>query len=132
MLEPASSDDIQFRRIARTDPVKVVAVTSGKGGVGKTNTCVNLAIALAKRGKRVMILDADLGLANVDVLLGLQPPFSPRVSDWLQWRLPFGAMSAANWIGMNANQYLHRYGATRELFGHVALNGRANAARGPL
>ncbi len=63
--------------------------------------------------------------------LGLQPPFSPRVSDWLQWRLPFGAMSAANWIGMNANQYLHRYGATRELFGYVALNGRANAARNP-
>ncbi len=63
--------------------------------------------------------------------LGLRPPFSPRVSDWLQWRLPFGAMSAANWIGMNANQYLHRYGATRELFGHVALNGRANAARNP-
>ncbi|MDJ0652729.1 MAG: MinD/ParA family protein [Xanthomonadales bacterium] len=75
MLEPAQSDEIQFRRIARPDPVKVVAVTSGKGGVGKTNTCVNLAIALAKRGKRVMILDADLGLANVDVLLGLQPPF---------------------------------------------------------
>jgi acetyl-CoA acetyltransferase/uncharacterized OB-fold protein len=49
----------------------------------------------------------------------------------MQWRLPFGAMSAANWIGMNANQYLHRYGATRELLGHIALNGRANAARNP-
>ncbi len=47
------------------------------------------------------------------------------------WRAPFGAMSAANWIGMNANQYLHRYGATRELLGYVALNGRANAARNP-
>jgi acetyl-CoA acetyltransferase/uncharacterized OB-fold protein len=63
--------------------------------------------------------------------LGLRPPFSPRVSDWLQWRLPFGAMSAANWIGMNANQYLHRYGATRELLGHVAINGRTNAGRNP-
>jgi acetyl-CoA acetyltransferase len=40
-------------------------------------------------------------------------------------------MSAANWIGMNANQYLHRYGATRELLGMIALNGRANAARNP-
>ena len=48
-----------------------------------------------------------------------------------EWRLPFGAMSAANWIGMNANQYLHRYGATREMLGWIALNGRANAGRNP-
>ncbi|HKE76251.1 MAG TPA: OB-fold domain-containing protein [Acidimicrobiales bacterium] len=48
-----------------------------------------------------------------------------------EWRLPFGAMSAANWIGMNANQYLHRYGAPREMLGWIALNGRANAARNP-
>jgi acetyl-CoA acetyltransferase/uncharacterized OB-fold protein len=48
-----------------------------------------------------------------------------------EWRAPFGAMSAANWIGMNANQYLHRYGASRELLGLIALNGRAAAARNP-
>jgi acetyl-CoA acetyltransferase/uncharacterized OB-fold protein len=54
-----------------------------------------------------------------------------RVGGWAQWRLPFGAASAANWIGMNANQYLHRYGATREMLGHIALNDRANAARNP-
>ena len=48
-----------------------------------------------------------------------------------EWRAPFGAMSAANWIGMNANQYLHRYGATRELLGWIAINGRAGAARNP-
>jgi len=46
-------------------------------------------------------------------------------------RAPFGALSAATWIGMNANQYLHRYGATRELLGHIAVNGRAGAARNP-
>ncbi|OIO00826.1 MAG: flagellar synthesis regulator FleN [Desulfovibrionaceae bacterium CG1_02_65_16] len=51
----------------------VFSVTSGKGGVGKTNISVNLACALAKMGKRVVILDADLGLANVDVILGLAP-----------------------------------------------------------
>ncbi len=53
-------------------PVQVVAVASGKGGVGKTNVSVNLSLALAAAGKQVMLLDADLGLANVDLLLGLQ------------------------------------------------------------
>lgn len=53
--------------------VQVVAVTSGKGGVGKTNVVANLAVALAQSGKRVMVLDADLGLGNLDVLLGLVP-----------------------------------------------------------
>lgn len=51
----------------------VFAVTSGKGGVGKTNMSVNLAHCLAQMGKRVLLLDADLGLANVDVMLGLAP-----------------------------------------------------------
>jgi acetyl-CoA acetyltransferase/uncharacterized OB-fold protein len=49
----------------------------------------------------------------------------------LEWRAPFGAMSAANWIGMNASHYFHRYGATREMLGWIALNARANAARNP-
>jgi acetyl-CoA acetyltransferase/uncharacterized OB-fold protein len=48
-----------------------------------------------------------------------------------EWRAPFGAMSAANWIGMNANQYLHRYGASREMLGWIAINGRNGAARNP-
>ena len=54
-------------------PVQVIAVTGGKGGVGKTSVSVNLALALADLGRRVMLLDADLGLANVDVMLGLTP-----------------------------------------------------------
>ncbi len=52
-------------------PVQVIAVASGKGGVGKTNVSVNLATVQALRGRKVWMLDADLGLANVDVLLGL-------------------------------------------------------------
>lgn len=57
-------------------PTQVIAVTSGKGGVGKTNVAVNIAVALASDRRNVMLLDADLGLANVDVLLGLQPRFN--------------------------------------------------------
>jgi flagellar biosynthesis protein FlhG len=65
--------------VARNAPdrvVRVVAVTSGKGGVGKTNVTANLAVALAHLGRRVMVLDADVGLGNLDVLLGLTPPYS--------------------------------------------------------
>ncbi len=61
---------------ARVRPVQVIAVASGKGGVGKTNLSVNLAVASCKRGRQVMLLDADLGLANADVVLGLQPRFN--------------------------------------------------------
>jgi flagellar biosynthesis protein FlhG len=52
---------------------RVITVTSGKGGVGKTNIVANLAVELARVGKRVLVLDADLGLGNIDVLLGLVP-----------------------------------------------------------
>jgi flagellar biosynthesis protein FlhG len=55
---------------------RVIAVTSGKGGVGKTSLTVNLAISLAQAGQRVSIFDADLGMANVELLMGLAPPYS--------------------------------------------------------
>ena len=58
---------------ALNSPVQVIAVTGGKGGVGKTTIAVNLAASIAARGKQVMLLDGDLGLANVDVFLGLTP-----------------------------------------------------------
>ncbi len=57
-------------------PVKVIAVTGGKGGTGKTSVAVNLATALAQMGRATMLLDGDLGLANVDVLLGLTPRYT--------------------------------------------------------
>ena len=55
---------------------RVICITSGKGGVGKTNISVNLAYTLSQAGKKVLILDADLNLANVDVLLGLTPRYN--------------------------------------------------------
>ena len=62
-----------LRQMIKPNPVRVIAVTGGKGGVGKTNVSVNLAVAMADLGRRVMLLDADLGLANIDVVLGLHP-----------------------------------------------------------
>ncbi|MFV1983159.1 MAG: MinD/ParA family protein [Thiohalomonadales bacterium] len=59
-------------------PVRVLAIASGKGGVGKTNVSVNLAISLSHAGQKTLILDADLGLANIDVMLGLQPKYNLR------------------------------------------------------
>ncbi|MBI4912383.1 MAG: MinD/ParA family protein [Acidobacteria bacterium] len=55
---------------------RVVAITSGKGGVGKTNVVAGLAVSLARLGQRVIVLDADFGLANLDILLGLSPEFT--------------------------------------------------------
>lgn len=62
-----------IRQMKTQHPVRVIAVTSGKGGVGKSNVTVNLAVTLAQSGERVMVMDADMGLANIDVLLGLCP-----------------------------------------------------------
>ncbi|MBM4284347.1 MAG: MinD/ParA family protein [Deltaproteobacteria bacterium] len=56
--------------------LRVIAVTSGKGGVGKSNIVVNLGLAMARQGKKVLLIDADLGLANLDILLGLTPQFT--------------------------------------------------------
>lgn len=56
--------------------IRVISVTSGKGGVGKSNVVSNLAIALSTQGKKVLVIDADLGLGNLDVLLGLSPMYN--------------------------------------------------------
>lgn len=67
------TDKSPKRRLSNT---RVISVTSGKGGVGKTNIVANLGYAFARLGKKVLILDADLGLGNLDVLLGLAPKFN--------------------------------------------------------
>ena len=60
----------------RRPQARVIAITSGKGGVGKTNIVANMGYTLCKAGKRVLIFDADLGLGNLDVLLGLTPRYN--------------------------------------------------------
>src|SRR5213592_2779073 len=74
LLDQAS----QLRSLAsqETSRASVIAVTSGKGGVGKSNVAVNLAIKLASAGKKVVLLDADLGLANADVLCNIDLPYN--------------------------------------------------------
>src|SRR6202042_2318622 len=68
-LSPAHAEALAELNSSR--PVKVIAVTGGKGGVGKTTVSANLAVSIAAQGRDVLLLDADLGLANVDVVLGL-------------------------------------------------------------
>ncbi|MDR1429746.1 MAG: MinD/ParA family protein [Spirochaetaceae bacterium] len=72
---PAGKDG---KKTAEKPPrqTKIITVTSGKGGVGKTNISVNMALAYARIGKRVIVMDADLGLANVNVMLNVIPKFS--------------------------------------------------------
>ena len=74
----AGRDDGHTPREAsqRRPATKVITITSGKGGVGKTNIVANLGITMSQLGKRVMILDADLGLGNLDILLGLAPRYN--------------------------------------------------------
>lgn len=70
-IKPPKATRSTMRQTADTQYPKVIAITSGKGGVGKTNVTSNLAIALAKQGNRVCIFDADTSLANINVVMGL-------------------------------------------------------------
>src|SRR4051812_24261776 len=64
------------KRGAAERQLRVIAVTSGKGGVGKSNVSANLAVIAAQAGRRVLVIDADLGLANVEILFGMTPRFN--------------------------------------------------------
>ncbi|KAB2954380.1 MinD/ParA family protein [Heliorestis acidaminivorans] len=65
---------VEFEIAGEESPTRIICISSGKGGVGKTNLTLNLGLALVDYGQRVLILDADMGMANVDVILGKVPP----------------------------------------------------------
>ena len=67
---------IKGRNCVITGNARIITVTSGKGGVGKSNLSVNLAVCLRKAGKKVIIFDADFGLANVEVMFGAIPQYN--------------------------------------------------------
>ncbi len=110
----------------------VFSVTSGKGGVGKTNLSVNLAWNLARMGRRVVLLDADLGLANVDVILGLAPQlnlfhlFHEGMSlDKILFETPYGfrilpaASGVADMVNLDTGQKLELLDAMDLLEGDI-------------
>ena len=76
MMKSKNGDDAPSGGTPEQKKTRIITVASGKGGVGKTNVSINLALAYAKMGKKVIVLDADLGLANVNVVLGVIPKFN--------------------------------------------------------
>jgi flagellar biosynthesis protein FlhG len=83
---------------AKLPPARVFAITSGKGGVGKTNVVANLAAAATKVGKRVMVVDGDLGLANLDLLLGVSPQHT--LADFFAGTHPLADIFATSPLGI--------------------------------
>ncbi|MDR2447470.1 MAG: MinD/ParA family protein [Treponema sp.] len=72
----STAEKVQPVKTWEQKKTRVITISSGKGGVGKTNVSVNMAIAYARLGKKVVVMDADLGLANVNVMLGLVPKYN--------------------------------------------------------
>jgi flagellar biosynthesis protein FlhG len=83
---PIASPEAEISGLKRRAPAPVFAVTSGKGGVGKTNVVANLAAALTRKNKRVLVIDADLGLANLDLFLGVKT--TRTLADFFHGRVP--------------------------------------------
>lgn len=104
--------------------------TNGGGDIPGPGGAVIAAMMAVATGMCRHVLCFRTVWESTFATLRLAPP-GGGLGGWMQWRAPYGAMSAAHWIGMNANQYLHRYGASRELFGRIAVNGRTNAGLNP-
>ncbi len=83
----------------KRESMRIITVASGKGGVGKTSLTVNLAIALSKAGKKVMIMDADLGMANVNIMLGVTPRYT--IYDFLSGQKSFSEIIIPGFEGIS-------------------------------
>jgi len=83
--------------IADSSP-RVISITSGKGGVGKTSMATNIAISLQSKGNRVLLIDADLGLANIDIMLGIAPQYS--LEDLYESRVSFPEVLVEGPLGL--------------------------------
>ena len=108
--------------------------TSGLEQSGQTGAVATSALAVASGLCRHVLVFRTVWESTHQALLRegkLRPPGGAPSGD-MQWRLPYGAASAANWIAMLASRHFHEYGTTREQLGAIALNGRANAAKNPL
>lgn len=84
VFEKFGKEPVKEEKPMNNGLVKIYAVVSGKGGVGKTNISVNLSIAMAKRGKRVLLLDADIGMTNANIIMGLHYKYD--LFDYLEGR----------------------------------------------
>ncbi|MCL2233063.1 MAG: AAA family ATPase, partial [Treponema sp.] len=74
--EKAARTREEYLAARKEGKTRIITITSGKGGVGKTNMSVNMALAYARLGKKVVVMDADLGLANVNIMLNMVPKFT--------------------------------------------------------
>lgn len=111
--------------------VKVIAVSGGKGGIGKSNVSVNLAVGLAKLGRSVMLLDADLGMANIDVMLGIRPEYDLQhvisgqcTLEEVIFNGPFGIkiIPASTGIGKMADLSIEEQGNIIRAFDDITLD----------
>jgi len=85
--------------LEKKENTRIITVASGKGGVGKTSLTVNLAIALSKAGKKVLVMDADLGMANIDIMMGLAPKYT--LYDFLNGQKSFPEIVMQSFEGIN-------------------------------
>ncbi len=112
-----STQQSNLQRVMRARPAKVISICSGKGGVGKTNVACNIATALGQVGHDTCLLDADLSLANVDVLLGLSPRFNLS-------HVVNGEVGSRSHDPARAHQRQSRTGRVRQLLHDGAASGR--------
>ena len=108
-------------------------VNGGSETPGQNGSIVNAMLAVAAGLCRHVLCFRTVWQSSESDLIrsGRWHVADQRATGMMEWRLPFGAVSAANWIACQASHYFHRYGGSRETLGHIAINARANAARNP-